>query len=725
MIANVLVELANRNVDKCFSYNVPKDFSNAIKVGIRVRVPFGKMTLEGFVLEIVENSNLDIQKLKDIKEIIDTDVILNDELLALGKYVKNRTLSTLISAYQTMLPKALKAQNKTNINKSYDKFIELNIAKDEILNYKFNDKQKAIIERVLTGKVLKDNLKEISLSSLNTLLNKKILRESLEEKYRYNIKEANNYKKVELNAEQKEAKERILSDLEKEHTYLLYGVTGSGKTEVYMDVIEAFISLGKSAIVLVPEISLTPQMVERFSQRFKTDVALLHSRLSDGEKYDEYRKIARGEVHIVIGARSAIFAPLKNIGVIIIDEEHTSTYKQENNPKYNAIDIAIERCKYHRAQLVLGSATPSLESFTKAVVKKYELIELKKRANKMSLPVVSIVDMNKESKKGSYFSLELKSEIEKCLANKEQIILLLNRRGYASFVTCSNCGYVSKCPNCDITLTYHKSSDMERCHYCGFAAKKKEVCPNCKEKSIKQLGVGTERIEEELNRLFNARVIRMDLDTTSTKGAHEKIISAFRNFQYDILLGTQMIAKGLDFPGVTLVGVINADTQLMIPNFRSSEYTFQLLSQVAGRSGRGEKPGKVIIQTFNSDHYAIKLAKEHNYLEFFKREMKIRKELNYPPYCYIVSIKVISKDYDLAKKESYSIAIKLKENLKSTVVLGPSIGSTFMINKTYRFGIILKYKKEDNLYPYLEKVLAYYLSNDKIKIDIDFNPINS
>lgn len=721
MVANVLVELSNRNIDKTFTYNIPNELENLIKVGIRVLVPFGKQTLEGFVLSISENTNSEIE-LKDIIKPIDDEVILNEELLELGKFIKRKTLSTLISAYQVMLPKALKADKKTKINKSYESNI---IIKDEKLlkDYKLTDKQKIIIDEIRNGKNDKKHLKDLAASSLTTLLHKGILEEVLSEKYRLSIENKKEYKKVELNDEQKNAVNTVLSDLDKSNTYLLYGVTGSGKTEVYMEIIDAMLLQGKTAIVLVPEISLTPQMVERFSSRFKENIAILHSRLNDGEKYDEYRKIARGEVKIVIGARSAIFAPLKNIGVIIVDEEHTTSYKQESTPKYNAIDIAVERAKHHNAQVVLGSATPTLESFAKVIKGIYKLIELKKRANNKALPTVTLVDMNKEKNRNNHFSKTLIQEIQNTLDRKEQVILLLNRRGYSSFVTCSNCGYVSKCPNCDITLTYHKTSDMERCHYCGYATKRKEVCPECHEKAIEQLGYGTEKIEEELKSLFNARVIRMDLDTTGTKGAHEKIISAFRNQEYDILLGTQMIAKGLDFANVTLVGVINADTSLMIPNFRSSEYTFDLLSQVSGRSGRGEKKGTVIIQTFNQDHYAIKLAKTHDYMAFFKEEMKIRKTLQYPPYCFLVSIKVISKDYNLAQAESNLIAKRLRDNLLNSTVLGPSIGSTFKINNTYRFGIIIKYKKEDNLYPFLEKLLDYYKINDKIRLDIDFNPI--
>ena len=714
MTVNVLVELSNRNVDKYFTYRVPKDLEEDIKVGIRVKVPFGKQILEGFIMEI---NNVSDVELKDINSIVDKDVILNDELIKLGMFLKEKTLCTLISAYQAMLPKALKAQNKTNIGKSYTKIIELNDI--DLSLYKLNAKQLDIINRVKLGINKKDEFKE-SLSSLKTLINKGVLKEKLIENYRLKSNSAIDYPKYKLNSEQENAVNTIMNS--NDLVYLLHGVTGSGKTEVYMELIEKMMALDKTSIVLVPEISLTPQMTMRFKSRFGDNIAILHSRLSEGEKYDEYRKIANGLVKIVIGARSAVFAPLSNLGLIVIDEEHTQTYKQESNPKYHAIDVAIERAKNNNAKVVLGSATPSLESYSRTLVNQYRLVKLNTRANNKPLPTVSIVDMNNE-KRGTYFSKLLIEEINDKLEKNEQIILLLNRRGYASFITCSSCGYVSKCPNCDVTLTYHKSSDMERCHYCGYATRRHDICPNCHEKAIRNLGVGTEKIEEELNKLFNARIIRMDFDTTSTKGAHEKIINSFRNHEYDILLGTQMIAKGLDFPLVTLVGVINADTSLMIPNFRSSEYTFQLLSQVSGRSGRSDREGSVIIQTYNPDHYAIRLAKTQDYNLFFKEEMSIRKKLNYSPYYFLVSVKIISKDYELAKKESTLIAEKLKTNLTNSIILGPSIGSTFKVNNTYRFGITIKYKKEDKLYPYLKELLSFYRSNSKLVIDIDFNPI--
>ena len=714
MLADVLVEIRARNVDKSFSYNIPNEIKDKVKIGIRVSVPFGKQNIEGIVLNITNDRKSD---LKDIKDVLDEEPILNEELLELGKYVQEKTLSTLISCYLAMLPKALKVGNKNKINKKYERIAIIN---KEYKDLKLNDKELLILKEIENGNNRKSDLLKIN-SSLNTLIKHEIVSIKEVEVYRDVIINKEENVVHELNNDQKNAVKNILES--DNNISLLYGVTGSGKTEVYMELIEHARKENKSSIVLVPEISLTPQMVNRFVSRFGNKIAVLHSSLSDGEKYDEYRKIARREVDIVIGARSAIFAPLENIGVIIIDEEHSTTYKQENNPKYNTIDVAIERCKNHNAKLVMGSATPSLESFSRAYAKVYNLVTLNKRANNKDLPLVEIIDMNKENKT-SHFSKDLIEGINTALSNKEQIILLLNRRGYASFITCSNCGFVSKCPNCDITLTYHKTSDMERCHYCGYAKKRDDICPECHEKAIKNLGVGTEKIEEELNKIFPfANIVRMDFDTTSTKGAHERIISDFRNHKYDILLGTQMISKGLDFPNVTLVGVINADTSLMIPNFRSSEYTFDLLSQVSGRSGRGDKEGKVIIQTYNSDHYAIKLAKYQDYIGFFNEEMKLRKKLFYPPYSYIISIKVMSSDYELASKESSYLAKKLKENIKSEV-LGPSTSYAFKVKNVYKFGIIIKYKKDNTIYPYLKQCLDYYKSNNKVNIDIDFNPVN-
>ncbi|MBQ7136715.1 MAG: primosomal protein N' [Bacilli bacterium] len=720
MVVGVLVELSNKNIDRVFDYVVPSHLEKSIKIGIRVTVPFNHQVLEGFVLEIKEgeerNSNL-----KEVINIVDSDVVLNEELLNLGKYMQEKTLSTLISCYQVMLPKALKAKAKASVNVKYEKNIKLGMDIFNISDYKLTSKQLEMVNYVVEKKeVLKSTLSKISASILKKLLDKGIFVEIDKEVYRLVDNKQYSISKYDLTSDQQKVVDIILNSKELPKTYLLHGVTGSGKTEVYMELIEYMLKNDRSSIVLVPEISLTPQMVNRFKSRFDSSIAILHSRLSDGEKYDEYRRISRGEVKIVIGARSAVFAPLKDIGLFVIDEEHTSSYKQDNNPKYNAIDIAIERSKTHKGIVVLGSATPTLESYAKSLKGLYSLVELPNRVNNRPLPEVKIIDMNKGKRKGEHFSKELIDAIQERLDRKEQIILLLNRRGYSSFITCSNCGYVEKCPSCDITLTYHKSSNMLRCHYCGYATKHSEICPECREESVKNLGIGTEKIEEELHKLFDAKIIRMDFDTTTKKGAHEKIINEFKEQEYDILLGTQMIAKGLDFENVTLVGVINADTSLMIPNYKSSEDTFDLLCQVSGRAGRGQIPGEVIIQTFNKEHYAINLAKSHDYKSFFKEEMNIRRKLGYPPYYYLVTIKIISPVYELARDHSNKVANILKEKLNSSIVLGPSVSNIFKLNNTYRFSIIIKYKKEEKLHEALEQIIDYYKTNSKVKIDITF-----
>lgn len=717
MVVGVLVQLSSQNIDKIFDYIVPNDLESSIKVGIRVLVPFGRQTLEGFVLEIKDNSDRD---LKEIYSILDRDIVLNDELLLLGKQIQKSTLSTLISAYQVMLPKALKAKAGVLVSKKYQTFYELtdksylasSSAQEKILRL-FSDKKT----------ISRKELLAISSSALSTLIEKKVLSEIKKEDYRIKY-EVNKDKKKVLTPSQQKVVNSVLEN-QQNVPFLLFGVTGSGKTEVYMQIIEKVLKRGETAIMLVPEISLTPQMVEQFSNRFGNQIAALHSALSEGEKYDEWRRIARGEASIVIGARSAIFAPLKNIGIIIMDEEHSDSYKQgDKSPRYHARDVAIWRAKYHSCPVLLGSATPSLESMARAEKGVYQLLVLKERVNGKSLPNVEIIDMNKEAKNGiSHITNRLLGELSSCIDRGEQAILFLNRRGFSTFVTCKNCSETIKCPNCDITLTYHKSNRMLRCHYCGYATPLPKVCPHCKEEALSDLGVGTEKIEEELHGLLpNARVLRMDVDTTSRKGAHKKMIDAFRNHEYDILLGTQIVAKGLDFSDVTLVGVINADTSLNIPDFRSSENTYSLLSQVAGRSGRSQKTGKVYIQTFNPDHYAISFVKEHDYLGFYREEMKIRRRLGYPPFYFLCYLKISGKEADYLFQEALKIKRSLERNLGHTTILGPTTLAVFKVNNIYRYGIILKYKREEALYDILIKIQNHYKSNHKLRVDIDFNP---
>ena len=719
LIIGVLVELSNKNIDRVFDYSVPDCFLDKIKLGIRVKVPFGKMELEGFVVEVKDSSDIEV---KDILDVIDDEAILNSELLELGKKMQEATLATLISCYQIMLPKALKAKNGQVINKKFDTYYYLN--KDIVCYGKLSASQEKIINLCMEKEfVLRKELVDISLSSLNTLIKKNILLEKKLEHYRLSYNEKIEAKK-ELTNDQKLVVDEVLANTGY-FPYLLFGVTGSGKTEVYMELIEDSLNKGKTSIVLVPEISLTPQMVLRFQKRFGDNIAAIHSALSDGEKYDEWRRIVSGEAKIVIGARSAIFAPLNNIGMIIIDEEHSDSYKQDDsNPRYNAKDIALLRGKYHNCPVIMGSATPSLEVFARAKKGVFKLLELPNRINGKSLPHINIVDMNEMiSKTKGHFSPVLLEAISARLLKNEQIILLLNRRGYSSFVTCKNCGYTFKCPNCDITLTYHKSSRTLRCHYCGYGTKVYDTCPECHEKSINDLGVGTEKIEEELNKLFpESKILRMDFDTTSRKGMHEKMIKDFKNHEYDILLGTQIVSKGLDFDNVTLVGVINADTSLNIPDFRSSETTFSLLAQVAGRAGRSDKEGEVVIQTFNPEHYAIQYTKRHDYLGFYNKEMSIRRELKYPPYYYICYVKISGKDNKYIYEESLKITKLFHNKLINMKILGPSPCTIFKLNNIYRYGIILKYKSDEGLREVLNKVIEHYKDNRNIKIDVNFNP---
>ena len=725
MYAKVIIEIGVKNVDKMFTYVVPDNMKEDIKVGCRVKVKFGSMVLEGFVLELTNAIDKVDYELKEIIELVDKIPILNKEMLELGKKIQEITLCSLISAYQVMLPKALKASIKTNINTKLIRYAVSNKKDMELITYIENtkyEKQREFLKKLIVEKKIKVDKLE---SYLNTLEKNGLIKFIYEEDYRYKFNTNNSDTRVILNNEQEVCVNKVTNSFGISKTFLLYGVTGSGKTEVYMNIIEKAINKGMSAIMLVPEISLTPQIVERFTLRFGDNIAILHSGLSDAEKYDEYRKITMGKVRIVVGARSAIFAPLTNIGIIIIDEEHTATYKQENHPRYHARDIAILRSEYHNCPIVLGSATPSLESFARAMNKNYELLVMKKRANNMVLPDVHIVDMKEEIKRGNYtFSKLLIDKINEKISKGEQVILLLNRRGYSPLIKCSKCGEVEKCPNCDISLTYHKSSDSLRCHYCNYTKKCPSKCMKCGSTDIKGIGLGTEKLEQEIIDKFKARVIRMDADTTSKKGMHEKIIKEFGEGKYDILLGTQMIAKGLDFPKVTLVGVINADMSLCVPDFRSSERTFQLLSQVSGRAGRGKYPGEVIIQTFNPDHYSIRYAKNHDYLNFYKEEMAIRKQLNYSPYYFITLVRISCKDYEEGFKHANKIKDYLEKNLSSdTILLGPTMASMFKINNIYNYQCIIKYKKDLKLKDTLINIDNIYKTNNKVNVEIDVDPI--
>ena len=720
MYVDVLVELKAKGIDQTFTYQVPEEYYSKIKCGIRVLVPFGKQKLEGFVLKIKQDEP-DFP-CKNILSCIDEEAVLNEELLILGKYISQKTLCNLIICYQTMLPKALKAKNENHMRKKYITYLELSNSYEEAIKNIKNEKQKQIIESLKNGKKEKKHLLEISASSVQTLIKNKIIQEQKEETYRKKWSETEIEQALPLTEEQTKVFKEIQKKYDTFYPFLLHGVTGSGKTEVYMHLIEEVKKNKKSALILIPEISLTPQLTSMFQKRFGNDIAILHSRLSDGERYDEWRRIVRGEVSIVIGARSAVFAPLQNIGIIIIDEEHSSTYKQENNPKYHTIDVAIKRAKYHQCPLVLGSATPSIESYTRAKLGIFHLLEMKQRVNN-HLPKVTLVNMRDEIKQGySLFSSILEQKIKEKLEKQEQVILLLNRRGYTTVVTCKNCGFTQKCPHCDIPLTYHKSSNTMRCHYCGYGTRKINICPECKSSNINEFGLGTQKLEEVVKNKFRARVLRMDADTTSIKDAYEKMILSFKNHEYDILIGTQMIAKGLNFPMVTLVGVLNIDASLQIPDFRSSERTYELLSQVAGRAGRFGLQGEVIFQGFNIDHYSVIKASMHDYQGFYNEEIKLRKLLHYPPYTELILLKMISKDEKIVKEESLKIKSYL-EKKEHGKILGPTPCNLYKMNDRYYYQIIIKIKEKKQIYDALLFLKNRYKENRNFSLEIDFNPL--
>ena len=734
MQAKIIVELPSKKVDKEFIYNIPLYLD--IKIGSIVKVPFGNRLIEGFVLDIgifpTEYT------LKEIDSIVNRDV-LNTELIELGKYISKTTISSLSSAYQSMLPKGIKASIKNKVSTSKKRYMVLNQDINIINNYIDNNrryiKQVNILNEVINNnKVLVPRLD----SSINTLLNKDLIKLVYEEEYRYKVESFNSNKKITLSLEQEKVINTIKEDMDKYNTYLLYGVTGSGKTEVYVELVKECVRQGKQAIVLVPEIGLTEQIVSRFKIGLegieiesnmegerKVNIAVLHSGLSEGERYDEYRRIKEENVDVVIGTRSAIFAPLKNIGIIVIDEEQSTSYKQDCNPRYHARDVAIWRGKWHKCPIVLGSATPSLESFARAGNGVYRLVTMLKRAGSAKLPVVTVVDMKKEAKRGNFILSErLVQNMKDVIARGKQVMLLLNRRGYSSAFICRDCSHTEKCPNCDITLTYHKSSNRFSCHYCGFSKVRDGICSKCGSDNVMDYGIGTERLVEEVERLIDgARVVRMDLDTTGRKGSHQRIIRQFDSGVYNVLVGTQMIAKGLDFPNVVLVGVISADSSLNVPDFRSSERTFELLTQVSGRSGRGVDAGEVIVQSFDTGHYSLEYARRQDYVGFYREEMKMRKVLKYSPYYYIVVVSVLSKDYKEGMREARKVGGYLRSKLDGeAIVLGPAMANVFKMNNVYRYKCTVKYRKSDKLEEVLTFIDGIYRDNVRVSIEVDVGP---
>lgn len=708
MVVGVLVDRTNLSVNKVYHYNYNLD--KKISIGSRVLVDFNNKLSEALIVSFPKETEL--KKLKEVIEVIDEESILTLELLKLGRFMEKKYFTSLMSCYQTMLPKPFKLGTQEKLQ---DKKITYYFLDKE--NVKLTVKQQEIVDYLKDKKL--DRLENFSKSIIKALVNKNVLKEK-KVLLSTIIEDKKEFKEISLSVKQQEIYNEIIKS--KESKYLLYGVTGSGKTLIYLHLINYYLSEGKTALLLVPEISLTIQTMNFFKNYFKENIAILHSSLSDREKYNEYLKIKRKDVRVVIGVRSAIFAPLENLGVIIIDEEHSDTYNEySKNPKYSTKDIAIFRSEYNNAKLVLASATPLVKDYYLAEkTKEYKLLKLLNKYNDLKLNI-KIIDL-KENKTLSYFSKELKEKILEKLKNHEQVILFLNRKGYANYVMCASCGEVKKCPNCDISLTYYKNDNQLRCSYCEHSEKYINFCDKCHEKDLNIMGVGTEKLEEELNTLFkDYKVLRMDMDTTRKKGSYEKIINDFKNHLYDILVGTQMIAKGLDFENVTLVGVINADQSLMIPSYNAIENTYSLLSQVSGRSGRSSKQGEVIIQTYNPDNYGILEVVNQDYESFYKKEIDIRKKLLYPPFSNMLTLKVKSINIDLVKEHIIKIYKYVKLNLEETTsILGPNLLNIRKLDKKYECSITLKYNKDENLEKIIKFLKTYYNKDRYVSFDIEF-----
>lgn len=708
MVVGVLVDRTNLSVNKVYHYNYNLD--KKISIGSRVLVDFNNKLSEALIVSFPKETEL--KKLKEVIEVIDEESILTLELLKLGRFMEKKYFTSLMSCYQTMLPKPFKLGTQEKLQ---DKKITYYFLDKE--NVKLTVKQQEIVDYLKDKKL--DRLENFSKAIIKALVNKNVLKEK-KVLLSTIIEDKKDFKEISLSVKQQEIYNEIIDSLESK--YLLYGVTGSGKTLIYLHLINYYLSEGKTALLLVPEISLTIQTMNFFKNYFKENIAILHSSLSDREKYNEYLKIKRKDVRVVIGVRSAIFAPLENLGVIIIDEEHSDTYNEySKNPKYSTKDIAIFRSEYNNAKLVLASATPLVKDYYLAEkTKEYKLLKLLNKYNDLKLNI-KIIDL-KENKTLSYFSKELKEKILEKLKNHEQVILFLNRKGYANYVMCASCGEVKKCPNCDISLTYYKNDNQLRCSYCEHSEKYINFCDKCHEKDLNIMGVGTEKLEEELNTLFkDYKVLRMDMDTTRKKGSYEKIINDFKNHLYDILVGTQMIAKGLDFENVTLVGVINADQSLMIPSYNAIENTYSLLSQVSGRSGRSSKQGEVIIQTYNPDNYGILEVVNQDYESFYKKEIDIRKKLLYPPFSNMLTLKVKSINIDLVKEHIIKIYKYLNLNLEETTsILGPNLLNIRKLDKKYECSITLKYNKDENLDKIIKFLKTYYNKDRYVSFDIEF-----
>lgn len=745
--ANIIIDISHEKVDRLFQYRIPDRLKDKVEVGCPVEVPFGKGNTmrKGYVLELTDEPNWDPDKIKEIAAVPEDKLGAEDISIRLAAWMKRYYGSTMIAALKTVLP----ATKKQNIQKH--KFVSLRMDLRQAREYYYecaSKKNQKARERILAELLLAPDDRipyelitqklHVTAATLKSLAEKGVIRIDEEEYYRKPIAgDSDRYGAKELSPEQQGIVDSFISDYDagKRDTYLIHGITGSGKTEVYIALIDEIIKRGKQAIVLIPEIALTYQTLMRFYRHFGDRVSVMNSSLSPGEKYDQMERARTGDIDIIIGPRSALFTPFPNTGIIIIDEEHESSYKSESMPKYHARETAIELAKLvpGGASVVLGSATPSLESYYRATTGQYHLFELKRRLTGGTLPQVEIADLREELRTGnrSIFSRRLQELMEDRLNKGEQAMLFINRRGLAGFVSCRSCGYVFKCPHCDVSLSEHRGGRLV-CHYCGYEQPLTKICPKCSSKYVSSFRAGTQQIEDEVKKMWpNARTLRMDADTTRTKGSYDRILSAFASKEADVLVGTQMIVKGHDFPDVTLVGILAADMSLHASDYRASERTFQLLTQAAGRAGRGEKPGNVVIQTYEPEHYSVQTASRQDYEAFYEEEIAYRDLLRYPPISHMMSVQILSYDEELGMQFATRLRAIMEQNKRDgAIFIGPASAAIGKINDVYRMAVYVKMDDYDGLIAYKDMLEKYIHQLEdmgklkKISVQFDFDPVN-
>lgn len=745
MYAKVIVDITNEKLDKVFEYSIPSGLEGVLKVGSEVVVPFGKgnRRTNGYVVEISDSCEYDCEKVKEILQIAEKKVAIEGKMVALAAWMKEHYGGTMIQALKTVLP--IKKEENAKIRRYVRLLLDEEAGRAKLSEYLDKKNQKArarVLAALLDNGVLEYGfvIKKLNVTKtvLSAMEEQGVLRVESEQVLRNPVRKSKQVRReIFYTGEQQHAIDVFREDYAKgiRKTYLLYGVTGSGKTEVYMEMIARVMEEGRQAIVLIPEIALTYQTVMRFYRRFGDRISILNSRMSNGERYDQMMRAKAGEIDVMIGPRSALFTPFPNLGLIVIDEEHEPTYKSEQVPRYHARETAIFRAELEGASVVLGSATPSLESFYRSQIDpdgekpQYELLTLRNRSRRQNLPEVHVVDLREELKKGnrSILSGRLHELIEERLEKKQQVMLFLNRRGYAGFLSCRACGYVVKCPHCDVSLTAHRNGKLV-CHYCGYEEPEVSVCPSCGSKHIGGFRAGTQQIEELVKKEFPAaRVLRMDMDTTKEKDGHEKILEQFANEEADVLVGTQMIVKGHDFPNVTLVGILAADMSLYADDYRAGERTFQLLTQAAGRAGRGSEKGEVVIQTYSPEHYAIETAARQDYESFYAEEISYRKVMGYPPAAHLAAILLTGKGEDfLSTAADYLKRYAERINRQQAVIIGPASPSVGKVKDVYRRVIYLKHAEYDVLIEMKDRLEQYIEINPgfrNIRIQLDFDPM--